>query len=642
MRTQPASDARHRDLVQRLAAALRGAMPAPASPSDEARRLLLRALRGEIGAVPAEPLVGASANVAVPAAGALGVLRYEAESLAILARFPPADHEQIVSVALRVIPRVPPATALAHRAWVMATVDALRGFGHREQLGAFVRSLQGGGHFELVDAIRRSDAGERLTAADRWLLDARAACWSAAYDDLRALFQKAPDDRTVAAEGDLLSAIACGAADRIDAALTALEVIQNHGDPQLRDVAGRWRAELTVRRGRRDSGGERSWWRSLGDVLRRGRAASAEQAALREASDHPVLRLVTWIALLRKPDEGGRELVRDFHEWVIAGLERCGVAGIGPLVAEWREGGGEATLWKIVALFGGNRGDSCTVVEDGRLRALDLRTARQEAVAMQRRLRHVGLEASLRAFAALAAEWPRLVVFRTYSAELLLWAGRYEEAAAGFDEVRRTSVNRWAHVGLGAALAALGRTAEAERVWDEGLRVHHGALPGEASLVYRAEVALGAGRLDGADELLRQVLRAKPTRLRARLLAAELAWLRGDAAAGRAALLEAAITCPALADADGPLALADVLHDPAAGAHRDAAIARCRSLRAAMRGNSSSWLFTWYDSAETMHAFAHAHAEDLELALDRLARIPNPVRPAEPHRAIAPGRPLSS
>src|SRR5262249_46984291 len=186
--------------------------------------------------------------------------------------------------------------------------------------------------------------------------------------------------------------------------------------------------------------------------------------------------------------------------------------------------------------------------------------------------------------------------------------------------VRRTSVNRWAHVGLGAALAALGRTAEAERVWEEGLRVHRGALPGEASLVYRAEVAIAAGRYDVAAELLRGVLAAKPTRLRGRLLVAGLAWLRGDPVAGRAALLEAATTCPALADADGPLALADLLHDPAAGEHRDAAIARCRSLRAAMRGNSSSWLFTWYDPPGAMHAFVHARPPDLGLALDRYQR----------------------
>lgn len=621
MATQP-PDGRHAELVRRLGAALRGTSAGePASPADDARRLLIGALCGEIGAVPPEPLVGASADLALPVAAALGVLQYEAEALAILVRIPPAAHEEIVSVALRVVPRVAPAAALAHRDWILAMVDAGQRLRHGEQLGRFVRALQDAGHFELVDAIRNSAAGDRFGLADRWLLDARAACWRGAYADVRALLATAPADGAVAADAALLTAIADGAEGRFDDALAALESVHAHGDPQRRDVAARWRAELVMRRGRRDAAGTGSWWWSLLDWVSRRRAASTEHTALREASDHPVIRLVNWIAVLRQSNGRRGEIVRDFHEWVIAGLERAGVAGIGPLAAEWRQRGDEATLWKMIALFGGNRGDTCTVVENGRLRALDLLTARSEAVVMQRRLRHDGLDTTLRAFAEIAAEWPRLVVFRTYSAELLLWAGRYEEAAAGFDEVRRASVNRWAHVGLGASLAALGRTAEAERVWDEGREVHHGALPGEASHVYRAEVAIGAGRLDAADELLRGVLRAKPTRLRGWLLAAELGWLRGDAAAGQAALFEAAVLCPALADAEGPLAAADLLHDDAAKDDRDAAIARCRSLRGALRGNSSSWLFTWYDPADTMHAFAQAPPHDLELAVDRVERF---------------------
>jgi tetratricopeptide (TPR) repeat protein len=618
----PATDAAP---IARLAAAVRRAAPEPASRGNDARRLVLAALGGDIGAVPAEPLPGAPANLALPVAGILAALQYDPESLAILVRFVPAAHEQLLSVALRVVPRVPPAAALAHRAWILAMVDALQGFGLRDRLGPFLRALQRAGHFELVAAIRDSDAGERIAAADRWLLDAETACWCGDYDALRAHLDRAPADHGIAADVELLSAIARGMCGDTDAALAAFETLRSRGSPAMRDVAGRWKAELIVRRGSVDSTGERSWWRSLPEALRRRGGAPVErtrtQEAVRQATDHPVVRLVNWIAMLREPDDGRRDVVRDFHEWVIAGLERAGVAGIAPLAAEWRRHGREDTLWRIVAAFGGNRGETTTVVENGRLRALDLRTARQEAVEVQRRLRHVGLDATLRAFAELAAEWPHLVVFRTYSAELLLWAGRYEEAAAIFDEVRRNGVNRWAHVGLGASLAALGRTADAEAAWQEGLRVHHGALPGEASLVYRAEVAIGAGRLDAAGELLRGVLAAKPTRLRGRLLEAELAWLRGDATAGRAALLEAAVTCPGLADADGPLALADLVHDPAAAEDRDAAIARCRSWRAAMRGNSSSWLFTWYDAAGTMHAFVHARPQELALVVDRFERI---------------------
>jgi hypothetical protein len=112
--------------------------------------------------------------------------------------------------------------------------------------------------------------------------------------------------------------------------------------------------------------------------------------------------------------------------------------------------------------------------------------------------------------------------------------------------------------------------------------------------------------------------------------------LRRDPAAGRAELLEAAVLCPALADAAGPLALADLLHDSAVGEQRDAAIARCRSLGAALRGNASSWLFTWYDPAGTMHAFTYARSDDIELALDRFERIADGAPPADRRHDVAP------
>ena len=616
-------------VVRRYAAAVRGDTPAPHSPHGEARRRILACLEGRIGALPPAPFSGAPPDAAIPAAGVLAVLQYDPECLATLVEFEPAEHRELLSVALRVLPRVSPPALLAHRAWVMRLVAALLDSGMADRFAPFLLALHGAGHLALVAAIRGATDAARLPPADRWRLDASDACWRGDYDALRRALADRPaaDDATRVA-GDLLAAIASGADNAGDDAIAALDAVRATPNcaVAMRDVAARWKAELLVRRGaaaRLGRGGPLGW---LTDRLRgrAGRHAADAEAwqAVREASDHPVLRLVTWIALLRQPDDGRREVFRDFHEWVIAGLQREGVAGIEPLARAWRQGGGEATLWQIIALFGGNRGDTCTVVEDGRLRALDLRTARQEAVEIQRRLRQVGIDATLRAFEQLATQWPGLVVFRTYRAELLLWSGQYEAAAALFDEVRRTSVNRWAQIGLGASLAFSGQPDEAERVWDEGARVHRGTLPGEASHVYRAEVAMAAGRLDAAAALLDGVLAAKPTRLRGWLLRAELAWLRGDPAAGRAALLQAAALCPGLADAAGPLALADLLEaDGAPRVPRDAAIERCRSWRAALRGNAGSWLFTWYDGAGEPRAYAHASAPDLLLGLERMERI---------------------
>src|SRR5262245_24695139 len=235
MQGEPRSAAPDAALVRRFAAVVRRLKAEATSPAHDVRQFLLRVLGGEIGVVPPEPLPGAPAELALPAASVLGVLQYDAECLAILARFPPGEHEQILSVALRVIPRVPPATALAHRSWIMAMVDAVRGFGVRDRLGPFVRSLQTAGHFELVEAIRGSHAAEHIGAADRWLLDAQAACWAGAYDALRELLDQSPADGA-GGDAELLAAIAHGVAGEAEAGLAALEAVRARGGGALRDV----------------------------------------------------------------------------------------------------------------------------------------------------------------------------------------------------------------------------------------------------------------------------------------------------------------------------------------------------------------------------------------------------------------------
>jgi tetratricopeptide (TPR) repeat protein len=632
----PAAAADGATIAERFIAVRRRTADEPPSAARDARRMLLDALDGHVGELSLESLADASAAVRIPAAGVLALLEQHRESFALLARHRPADEGDLIAVALRVLPRLPPALLSEHRAWVSQFVAVLLRGGSAARFPSFVRALHRRGHFELVSAIRGSIAKARLGPDDELILDATEACWAGRYDAvLERLAERPKLDDATRHEADLLAAIARGAQNPAGDAIATLDGVRAtpNGPSTLTDAAARWRAELLVRQGTDiRAGAAPTGGRGAGGLLDRVRqrfggrrhADSTTAAALREASDHPALRLVNWIDLLRQPDDGRRDALRDFHEWVIARLCDERVQGIEPLAAEWRDGGGEAALWKIVALFGGNRTDTCTVVESGRLRAVDVRTARQEAVVVQGRLRQLGLEATLHAFDELSTCWPALTVYRTYKAELLLWVGRYDEAASLFDQIRRSGTNRWAHVGLGAALAALGRDDEAERVWEEGVRVHRGALPGEATFVYRAAVAMRRDRLDEADECLRRVLAAKPTRLRGWLQRAELAYLRGASADGRAALLQAVALCPGLFGtvAGGEAALVDLLGGGESSiGQRDAAIELCRSSRAAMRGNASSWLFTWFDHAGELRAFAHLPAPDMLLALQRLGRI---------------------
>lgn len=626
-------------IADRFAATVRRAAEEPPSTARDVRAALLMPFEGRICALRLETLADASPEVSIPAAGILALLEHYDECFTVLRRLAPTQHDEILAIALRVLPRLPPPVLSAHRAWIVQLITALLRSGLATRFPSFVRALHSRGHFELVDAIRSSAAGTYLRPDDELLLDATEACWAGRSHDARQLLAARPLIGDAARlEADLLSAIARGARDPAGETVAALDTVRaTPGCPAaLSDTAGRWKAELLVRRETgRTAGPDRAGAtaphrirRLLSSLLRgnRGRRAAADAEttrALREASDHAALRLVHWIDLLRQPDDGRREAIRDFHEWVIDRLCAERVAGIEPLAAEWRTRHEESTLWKIIALFGGNRTDTCTVVENGRLRAVDVRTARQEAVAVQARLRRAGFDATLRELDALSTRWPALTVFRTYKAELLLWVGRYDEAAVIFDQIRRCSSNRWAHVGLGAALAAMGQDADAERVWNEGRRVHRGALPGEATFVYRAEVAMRRGDLARAAQLLRGVLAAKPTRLRGWIELAEIAWTRGECSEGRAALLQASALCPGLLYANSiePLTLDDLLRDDAGTGRRDAAITFCRSLRVAMRGNASSWLFTWFDQAGELHAYGHMSAPDLLLGLQRLERI---------------------
>ena len=253
---------------------------------------------------------------------------------------------------------------------------------------------------------------------------------------------------------------------------------------------------------------------------------------------------------------------------------------------------------------------------------------------MQSLLPEVGADQVRARLARLAAAHPGISVFMTYQAEILLWEGRYDEAATMFETEVRTAATRWGEVGLGAALAALGREEEAERVWALGHRRHQGALPGEATFIYRAEIAARRGDLPAASELLRGVLTAKPTRTRGWLLRAEIGWLTDEPAEARVALLQALALCPGLARtaAASPPGLAEILLDARRPTRpeRDALLDWCRALRAAMRGNASSWLFTWFDTNGAMRGFRRLPYNDLAQAIETIGRLAEIDRTGRP------------
>ena len=109
-------------------------------------------------------------------------------------------------------------------------------------------------------------------------------------------------------------------------------------------------------------------------------------------------------------------------------------------------------------------------------------------------------------------------LYLIYWGETRLWLGEYDSAEAFFREaLAREPATLWARIGLGAALSATGRAAEALDVWAEL------SFQGPTVFVYRGEALQRLRRFEEAEGQLTWAIREKPTRL-----GAWLVWARQD------------------------------------------------------------------------------------------------------------------
>jgi tetratricopeptide (TPR) repeat protein len=112
----------------------------------------------------------------------------------------------------------------------------------------------------------------------------------------------------------------------------------------------------------------------------------------------------------------------------------------------------------------------------------------------RRLLGHGGFEAAISAYEALFEDFGHSPLVYTHRGELLLWAGRYDEAAADFEEaLRLESTTRWAWAGLGACFIFRGEPMRALATFLLG---RTRALPALTTDAYRGEAwrALGNQR----------------------------------------------------------------------------------------------------------------------------------------------------
>lgn len=180
-----------------------------------------------------------------------------------------------------------------------------------------------------------------------------------------------------------------------------------------------------------------------------------------------------------------------------------------------------------LARMAGNRTPFPSVVEDGRLRLLDVPPSPRHRV---REIQHMSPWLGLACTAErLTAELARIgdhPIARCYAAEMDLWAGNYETARREFEAILAAAPRTtWAWIGLGASQVLLGDPTTGLNTLDEGVRVM--GWRGATLPVYRGEALLRIGRLDEAAEELAEACTVHPSRVSAWTLRLVTAAARG-------------------------------------------------------------------------------------------------------------------
>ncbi len=250
-----------------------------------------------------------------------------------------------------------------------------------------------------------------------------------------------------------------------------------------------------------------------------------------------------------------------------------------------------ALLEGLLDRMAGNFGPSPTFAEPEQKRfvRLDLpMTSRAAATDALFSIRHVGADGAERALDGVLRRHPRSVHAHTYRGELLLWLGRYDEAARAFVSAMRIEPTRWAEIGLVAVAALTGRARVGSAL--AFVAAHHfpwvagGTLP-----VYRGMLRRRTGDPRAIEDLAAAVA-AKPSRVGARM---EL--VLALRAANRA-LESASHADRALGDA--PAVLVDAAEAAGLSWTSDTSLLTRddvleEALRS-MRGNRSSGIVTWF------------------------------------------------
>lgn len=219
-----------------------------------------------------------------------------------------------------------------------------------------------------------------------------------------------------------------------------------------------------------------------------------------------------------------------------------------------------------------------------------LNTSRLASSGILKEIRHRPVSEIHAAFGELQNRYPHSPHPYCYWGELLLWEGRYDEAFEAFQANKAARAARWGYVGRAAVHVHHKRFTEALNEFETMASIYD-SVPGATTHVYLGELYRIRGEYERALHELRVAVEAKPLRLGARINMILCYAAQGDNEAARQEYKALTNRWPnvfwharrALGIGDTPLgsSMVDV----------------CHQTLTLMRGNRSSHLHTFYDTA---------------------------------------------
>lgn len=171
---------------------------------------------------------------------------------------------------------------------------------------------------------------------------------------------------------------------------------------------------------------------------------------------------------------------------------------------------------ELLRMTCGNRSSRPTYVDPYTDQLLPLRlrrSSRHVAKTTQWSLLYTTPDEVLKAFGEIERQYPRSHHPYAYRGEVLLWLGRYDEAAVDFEKgLRINSKARWIHIGMGAVYGFQGRTQAALASFQRSVDVAP-QFVGPTLYAYRGEALRIAGQTREALRDLQIACRDNPSRI---------------------------------------------------------------------------------------------------------------------------------